>query len=144
MQPRMTRRQMLCSMGNGFGALGLTSVLASEGVLGSVARAASSANNPLAPKAPHFPPRAKRVIFLFMNGGPSQVDTFDPKPALVKYAGQSKDGTTRQKAAGKLMPSPFKFQKHGQSGIDVSELFPHVARCIDDICVLRSMHTNTP
>jgi hypothetical protein len=140
MYPWMTRRQMLCSLGNGFGWLGLASVLAGE----AAARAASGASNPLAPKAPHFPPRAKRVIFLFMNGGPSQVDTFDPKPALAQYAGQSKEGTTRQKAAGKLMPSPFKFHKHGQSGIEVSELFPHVSRCIDDICVIRSMHTNTP
>ncbi|MGH7170839.1 MAG: DUF1501 domain-containing protein, partial [Gemmataceae bacterium] len=145
MYPSMSRRQMLCSLGNGFGALGLASVLAGEGLLGSTARAAAgSASNPLAPKAPHFPPRAKRVIFLFMNGGPSQVDTFDPKPALAKYAGQSKAGTTRQKAAGKLLPSPFKFQKYGKSGIEVSELYPHVARCIDDICVIRSMHTNTP
>ncbi|MHB1423295.1 MAG: DUF1501 domain-containing protein [Gemmataceae bacterium] len=144
MLPWMTRRQMLCSLGNGFGALGLASVLAGEGLLSSTARAASGASNPLAPKAPHFPARAKRVIFLFMNGGPSQVDTFDPKPALVKYAGQAKDGTTRQNAAGKLLPSPFQFHKHGQSGIEVSELFPHIARCIDDICVIRSMHTNTP
>ncbi len=141
MHPWMTRRQMLCRLGNGFGALGLASVLAGEGLLGSTAQAAS---NPLAPKAPHFPPRAKRVIFLFMNGGPSQVDTFDPKPALAKYAGQSKEGTTRQQAAGKLMPSPFRFQKYGSSGIEVSELFPHIARCIEDICVIRSMHTNTP
>src|SRR5690348_16305280 len=123
MHPWMTRRQMLCSLGNGFGALGLASVLAGE-----ARAAAGGASNPLAPKAPHFPPRAKRVIFLFMNGGPSQVDTFDPKPALVKYAGQMKEGTTRQKAGGKLLPSPFKFQKYGQSGIEVSELFPHVAR----------------
>ncbi len=144
MQPLMTRRQMLCSLGNGFGALGLASVLANEGLLGSTAHAATGASNPLAPKAPHFPARAERVIFLFMNGGPSQVDTFDPKPALVKYAGQSKEGTTRQTAAGKLLPSPFRFQKFGQSGIEVSELYPHVGRCIDDICVIRSMHTNTP
>lgn len=144
MQPLMSRRQLLCSLGNGFGALGLASVLAGEGLLGSTARAATGASNPLAPKAPHFPPRAKRVIFLFMNGGPSQVDTFDPKPALAKYAGQSKEGTTRQKAAGKLLPSPFTFKKYGQSGLEVSELYPHVARCIDDICVIRSMHTNTP
>jgi hypothetical protein len=144
MLPWMTRRQMLCSLGNGFGALGLASVLAGEGLLGSTAQATSGASNPLAPKAPHFPPRARRVIFLFMNGGPSQVDTFDPKPALAKYAGQSQEGTTRQKAAGKLLPSPFTFQNYGQSGIEVSELYPHVARCIDDICVIRSMHTNTP
>ncbi len=145
MQPLMTRRQMLCSLGNGFGALGLASVLAAEGLLGSALQAATEGtSNPLAPKAPHFPARAKRVIFLFMNGGPSQVDTFDPKPALAKYAGQSKEGTTRQTAAGKLLPSPFRFQKYGQSGIEVSELYPHVGRCIDDICVIRSMHTNTP
>ena len=144
MQSSMTRRQMLCSLGNGFGALGLASVLAGEGLLGATAQAATGASNPLAPKAPHFSPRAKRVIFLFMNGGPSQVDTFDPKPALAKYAGQSKEGTTRQQAAGKLLPSPFKFQKYGHSGIEVSELYPHVGRCIDDICVIRSMHTNTP
>jgi hypothetical protein len=135
---------MLCSMGNGFGVLGLASVLASEGLLGSPARAATGTNNPLAPKAPHFTPRAKRIIFLFMNGGPSQVDTFDPKPALAKYAGQSKEGTGRAKGSGKLFPSPFKFAKHGQSGIEVSELFPHVARHVDDLCVIRSMHTNTP
>src|SRR5690348_9962179 len=145
MLPLMNRRQMLCSLGNGFGALGLASVLAGEGLLGSPAQAATSgASNPLAPKAPHFTPRARRVIFLFMNGGPSQVDTFDPKPALEKYAGQTKDGTLRSKGSGKLMPSPFKFQKYGQSGIEVSELYPHVARRIDDICVIRSMHTNTP
>jgi hypothetical protein len=145
MQPSMNRRQMLCSLGNGFGALGLASVLAGEGLLGSPVQAATSgASNPLAPKPPHFPPRAKRVIFLFMNGGPSQVDTFDPKPALAKYEGESKEGTKRGKGGGKLLPSPFKFAKYGQSGIDVSELFPHVARCVDDLCVIRSMHTNTP
>jgi hypothetical protein len=145
MQPSMNRRQMLCSLGNGFGALGLASVLAGEGLLGSPVQAATSgASNPLAPKPPHFPPRAKRVIFLFMNGGPSQVDTFDPKPALAKYEGESKEGTRRGKGGGKLLPSPFKFAKYGQSGIDVSELFPHVARCVDDLCVIRSMHTNTP
>src|SRR5690349_3304713 len=131
-RPILNRREMLCRLGNGFGTLGLASVLSGEGLLQA---ATGGAANPLAPKAPHFPPRAKRVIFLFMNGGPSQVDTFDPKPALAKYAGQSKDGTTRQQAAGKLMPSPFKFQKYGQSGIEVSELYPHVAGCIDDICV---------
>jgi hypothetical protein len=141
----MNRRQMLCSLGNGFGALGLASVLAGEGLLGSPVRAATAgASNPLAPKAPHFQPRARRVIFLFMNGGPSQVDTFDPKPALEKHAGEIIEGTKRAKGGGKLLPSPFKFQKYGQSGIEVSELYPHVARRIDDICVIRSMHTNTP
>src|SRR5262249_60452884 len=77
--PYLSRRQLLCKLGNGFGALGLASMLAPS------VRAATGGDNPLAPKPPHFPPRAKRVIFLFMNGGPSQVDTFDPKPALAKY-----------------------------------------------------------
>jgi Protein of unknown function (DUF1501) len=144
-QPLMNRRQMLCRLGNGFGALGLASVLADEAVLGSPARAAmSGASNPLAPKAPHFTPRARRVIFLFMNGGPSQVDTFDPKPTLAKYAGQMKEGTGKGKGEGKLLPSPFTFAKYGQSGIEVSELFPLVARHVDELCIIRSMHTNIP
>ncbi len=146
-QSPLTRRQLLCKLGNGFGALGLAGVLASEGLLAPSARAAAGDINPLAPKAPHFPARAKRVIFLFMNGGPSQVDTFDPKPALVKYQGQRPAGAAlpveRAKNGG-LLPSPFKFTKHGQSGIEVSELFPHIARCVDDLCVIRSMYTNTP
>src|ERR1700757_12419 len=108
-----SRREVLRRIGGGFGALGLSSVFADAGLLAAPRPAAGT--NPLAPKAPHFPPRAKRVIFLFMNGGPSHVDTFDPKPALAKHAGESKEGTTRQKAAGKLMPSPFKFQNYGQS-----------------------------
>src|SRR5262249_38110993 len=90
--------------------------------------------------------RAKRVIFLFMNGGPSHVDTFDPKPALAKYAGQDPPAslTTGRRKRGKIMPSPFKAQPRGESGIEVSELFPHVAGCIDDICVLRSLYTDNP
>jgi hypothetical protein len=137
----MSRRQMLCRLGNGFGALGLAGVLAPS------LSAATSEANPLAPKAPHFAPRAKRVIFLFMNGGPSQVDTFDPKPGMEKYRGQRPEGSslpTERAKGGGLLPSPFKFQKYGESGIEVSELFPHVARCVDDLCVIRSMHTNTP
>jgi hypothetical protein len=142
----LNRRQLLCRLGNGFGALGLAGVLHSAGLLGT-ARAADSATNPLAPKPPHFTPRAKRIIFLFMNGGPSQVDTFDPKPALAKYAGQRPEGAslpTERAKGGVLMPSPFTFTKYGQSGIEVSELFPNIARCVDDLCILRSMHTNTP
>jgi hypothetical protein len=150
--PQMNRRQMLCQIGGGFGALGLATMLAGEGLLTSTAKAADApqtpgADNPLAPKAPHFRPRAKRVIFLFMNGGPSQVDTFDPKPAMEKYRGTRPDGAqlpTERAKGGGLLPSPFKFAKHGQSGIEVSELYPNVGKCIDDICVIRSMHTNTP
>jgi hypothetical protein len=139
----LDRRQLLCQLGNGFGLLGLASVLAGEGLLAAEGRA----GNPLAPRKPHFAPKAKRVIFLFMNGGPSQVDTFDPKPALAKYQGQRPRGAalpTDRAAGGGLLPSPFKFSRHGKSGIEVSELFPEVARCIDKICVIRSMHTNTP
>jgi hypothetical protein len=113
----------------------------------SAATAVAAGTNPLAPKAPHYAPRAKRIIHLFMNGGPSQVDTFDPKPALEKYAGQAPPQelvNTMRRTKGNLMPSPFKFARHGQAGIEVSEIYPHVARCIDDICVVRSMHTNTP
>jgi Protein of unknown function (DUF1501) len=150
--PQMNRRQMLCQIGGGFGALGLATMLAGEGLLTAMAKAADApktpgGDNPLAPKPPHFRPRAKRVIFLFMNGGPSQVDTFDPKPAMEKYRGTRPEGAqlpTERAKGGGLLPSPFKFEKHGQSGIEVSELYPNVAKCIDDICVIRSMHTNTP
>ena len=131
-------------MGTGMGVLGLAGILAQDGTLASGAETGTS--SPLAPKAAHFAPRAKHVIHLFMNGGPSQVDTFDPKPALKKYNGQrppSADLKTERKTGGLLM-SPFKFQKYGESGIEVSDLFPHVGSCIDDICVIRSMHTNIP
>jgi len=135
-----TRREALQRMGTGMGVLGFAGILADEGAL------ASSSNNPLAPKQPHFAPRAKSIIHLFMNGGPSQVDTFDPKPALEKYNGQrpsDADLKTERRTGGLLM-SPFKFKKYGKSGIEVSDIFPHVGSCIDDICVIRSMHTNIP
>ncbi len=100
----------------------------------------------MAPRPPHFPAKAKRVIFLFMNGGPSHVDTFDPKPKLKTLEGQAPPAslmTGRQKS-GKLMPSPFKTARYGQSGIEVSELYPEVASRIDDICVIRSLYTDNP
>lgn len=145
----LSRRRWLARMGTGFGTLGLAGVLNDAGLLGTGAVEAATtgaAGNPLAPKFPHFAPRAKRVIFLFMNGGPSHVDTFDPKPSLEKYAGQQPEELTKdyQRTVGKLFPSPFKFKKHGRAGIDVSELYPHVAGVIDDICVVRSMHTDIP
>ena len=107
---------------------------------------AAEAANPLAVKQPHFAPRAKRVIHLFMNGGPSHLDTFDPKPALAKYAGQELPGgtPTTERPTGAVMNTPFKFSKHGESGIEVSELFPHVAKSIDEIAVIRSMHADVP
>jgi Protein of unknown function (DUF1501) len=143
-QQPMNRRQALCRIGGGFGALGLATMLAGEGLL---TPAANAAGNPLAPKPPQFAARAKRVIFLFMNGGPSQVDTFDPKPSLEKYKGTRPAGATlstdRAKGGG-LLPSPFTFSKQSKSGIEVSELYPNLGRVIDDVCVIRSMHTNTP
>lgn len=134
----LTRREMLQRVGTGLGSLGLASLLADV--------EAKAASAPLGAKAPHFPARAKHVIHLFMNGGPSQVDTFDPKPALTKYNGQrppTADIKTERRTGG-LMMSPFGFSKRGQSGIEVSDLFPHVGACVDDLCVIRSMHTNVP
>ncbi|MBS0201384.1 MAG: DUF1501 domain-containing protein [Planctomycetes bacterium] len=132
---------MLALSGGGFGAVALA------GLLGEESRAAgfrsAATGNPLQVKSPQFAARAKRVIFLFMPGGPSQVDTFDPKPRLTSddgkpspklYLGQQRN----------LLGSPWKFQRHGESGLEVSELFPHTARCVDDLCVIRSMVTDDP
>jgi hypothetical protein len=139
----ITRRDMLGRCGVGMGLIGLTQLLGDSGLLTSHARGAV---NPLAPKPPHFPARAKHVIHLFANGGPSQVDTFDPKPTLARYAGKSlPTGNLRtERRTGAAFPSPFKFQKRGQSGLEVSELFEHTARHIDDICVIRSMYADVP
>src|SRR6478672_8128616 len=126
------RRQLLQRAGAGFGSLALAALLADD------ARAAAPAANTLAPREPHFKARAKRVIFLFMPGGPSQVDTFDPKPELAKRNGKPSPKLHLGKLRN-LLASPWKFQKYGESGLEVSELFPHVASCIDDICVLRGM-----
>ena len=123
-----SRRDMLTRTAAGFGMLGLAGVCAGE---------QQPSTNPLLPKPSHFTPKAKHVIFLFMNGGPSHVDTFDPKPQLKVQAGKPGPG-------GNFMPSPFSFKPMGQSGIEVSELYPHVGECIDDICVVRSMYTSTP
>ena len=146
-----SRREMLCRIGGGFGALALNTILSAE-TLASPAPVKNAvapgrvASYTLAPKLPHFHARAKRVIFLFMNGGPSHVDTFDPKPSLAKYAGQSPDAIKigDRKNPGTLMASPFKSSKYGKSGIEVSELYPEVGSCIDDICVVRSMWTDNP
>jgi Protein of unknown function (DUF1501) len=140
MNPFYSRREMLAKVGAGTGMIGLSTLI------GSQATAAPAGSGPLAPKQPHFQPKAKRLIHLFMNGGPSQVDTFDPKPSLVKYNGQRPEAADRktERKTGSLMQSPFKFHKSGKSGIEVSEIFPGIASCIDDICVIRSMHTNIP
>ena len=102
--------------------------------------------DPLAPKAPHFPAKAKRVIYLFLNGGPSQVDTFDPKPMLDKYHGKPMPSRQPADRAQDRQPdaSPFTFKQYGKSGIEVSEIFPKLGECIDDVCVIRSMYTDRP
>ena len=130
----MTRRDTLRLLGGGFGSIALAGVAAAE-----------APADPLAPKAPHFPARAKHVIYLFLNGGLSQVDTFDPKPDLVKCDGQPMPGPKLKtdRASGNLMRSPFQFRRCGQSGIEVSEIFPRVGETIDDICVIRSMYSDT-
>ena len=129
----MTRREALQMAGCGFGSLGLAGALQAAG---------SSA--PLAVKAPHFPARAKHVIFLFLNGGMSQVDTFDPKPELTRSDGKPLPGpkVKTDSATGNLMASPFAFRKCGQSGIEVSEIFPKVGALIDNFCVIRSMYAD--
>ncbi|MDE0126892.1 MAG: DUF1501 domain-containing protein [Bryobacterales bacterium] len=135
-----TRRSVLRDATMGIGWCAFASLLAREHAHGSYDPA-----DPLAPKMPPLPARAKRVIHIFMNGGPSQVDTFDPKPALTRYGGQKLPVHLRtERETGAAFPSPFEFRKHGQSGIEVSEIFPKVAEHVDDLCVIRSMHTNIP
>jgi hypothetical protein len=139
----LTRREMLGRMGNGFATLGLMSVLGGNAFASQAKSSASS--NPLLPRKPHFPGKAKRVIFLFMNGGPSQVDTFDPKPALIKYNGQVVPlNLPTERRTGAALASPYQFKKYGQSGIEVSEIFPNVAKHVDDMCIIRSMHADVP
>jgi hypothetical protein len=126
--------------------LGLAGLLGESDLLIPNAGAAEQDISPLVPKSPHFPARAKRVVHLFMNGGPSHVDTFDPKPALTKYDGKSlpMENLKTERKTGAAFGSPFRFQPYGRSGIEVSELFRHVAENIDDIAVIRSMHANVP
>ena len=137
----VTRRDVLARAAHGFGSIALASLLPS-------AQAAARAN-PLAAKPAHFPAKAKSVIFLFMVGGPSHIDTFDPKPALTKYNGQplppSYGTIVSQFTKGDtpLLASPWKFAKHGQSGMDVSTLFPHTAKHVDDLCFVRSFYTDS-
>ncbi len=128
-----TRRRLLQTLGGGLGSLGMAPLLA---------QAAAATSGP----RPHFAPRAKRVIHLFMNGGPFQADLFDPKPALEKYAGQRPAGADlrTERPTGGLLPSPYAFQPRGKSGVPVSELLPQLGDLIDDICVLRSMHADNP
>src|SRR5207253_1918105 len=127
-----SRREMIHALGGGIGGLALANLLTTD---------ASAA-----PTGPHFPPRAKRVIHLFMNGGPSGPDFFDPKPALTKFAGQRPEGADlrTERPTGGLLASPFSYERHGRSGLEVSELLPFTARHADELCILRSVHTDNP
>lgn len=130
----VSRRELLARVGSGFGSVALVRLLA------------GASAGPFEPKPPHFSGRAKHVIYLVLNGGLSQVDSFDPKPALDKYHGQSMPGGApkTESSTGNLMRSPFAFRQHGQGGIPVSEIFPNIARVIDEFAVVRSMHTDVP
>jgi len=132
----ISRRSLISAMSGGFGSAVLADLLASP-----QAKAAA-----LRPIGKDFPTKAKHVIFLFMTGGPSHVDMFDPKPALQKFAGQRPDDVNirTERKTGGLLPSPFSFKKYGQSGIDVSELLPNLAATADDLCVMRSLYTFNP
>src|SRR5437667_838334 len=142
----LTRREFLGRCGMGMGALSLATFFGGvEAVRGS-AQADGGYVSPLMPRQPQFPAKARHVIHIFANGGPSHVDTFDPKPALEKYAGKllPMENPKTERKTGAAFPSPYKFKKYGQSGIEVSEIFPHTAECIDDIAVIRSMHADVP
>jgi len=146
LQPPLSRREMLAQCANGFGALALTALLGDPAY-----GATPDDKDPLAPMSPHFKAKTKNVIFLFMDGGPSQMDTFDPKPRLAKEHGQPikvKVEPTQFNNVGTVLQSPWKFNNYGKSGIPVSDLFPNVGQCADDLCIIRSMvsefseHTN--
>jgi hypothetical protein len=134
----LTRRELLQRCGMGFGMLGLSSLL--------MPAAEATPVHPLAPRRPHFRARAQRVVHLFMNGGPSHVDTFDPKPMLDKYHGRALPRTNlrTERKTGAAMRSPFAFRPHGKSGLPVSELFARTAAHIDDMAIIRSMHAEVP
>src|SRR5436309_1933182 len=131
-QGGLSRRELLRRGGMGLGMLGLASLLADDRLR---AAPAADAGSPLAPRKPHFPAKAKQVVHLFMNGGPSHVDTFDPKPLLDKLHGKPLPaGNLRtERKTGAAMRSPYRFAKHGRSGIEVSELFAETARYVDDM-----------
>jgi hypothetical protein len=127
---------MLCRSGMGMGAVAFAALF----------EKAEAQQSALAPKTPHFAGRAKHVIHLFANGGPSHLDTFDPKPLLAKYAGKPlpTENLRTERRTGGALPSPFKFRKYGKGGVDISELFPNVAKSADELCILRSMKTDLP
>ena len=135
-----SRRQLLKTMSSGFGYLAFSGLAANAAATERRQQEDSGqiSKNPLAPKAPHFPAKAKRVIFLCMRGGPSHMDTFDYKPQLMADSGK------RGKYRGSLLGSPWKFKQCGEGGLQISELFPHLAAQADELCLLRGMHTDQP
>lgn len=136
---QLNRRELLRRSGLGLGSLGLASLLSDDNEL------VSADQGLVHKKSPHFPGKAKRVIHFFLNGGPSHVDTFDPKPMLSKYDGKQLDTVlTTERKTGSAFGSPFQFRKYGESGIEVSELFSKTAEHIDDIAVIRSMYAQVP
>ena len=138
--PRMSRRAMLDRTAVGFGSLALASLVNGES-------SASELTKPLAESMPHFAPRAKRIIFLFMSGGPSQVDTFDPKPLLTRDDGKPlpfEKPRVQFNSTANLMKSPWQFKQYGESGLWVSDLFPHLAQRVDDLCMIHSVHGTNP
>ena len=140
--PNWSRRALLARSGLAVGSLALADLLCSRNAAGTE----SGSLHPLTVRQPHYTGKVKRVIHVFANGGPSQVDTFDPKPLLEKYAGKPlpTGNLATEVATGGVLPSPYRFRRRGESGIEISELFPQVAKHADDLCVIRSMQTNFP
>jgi hypothetical protein len=141
--PVMSRRSLLKSTGAGFASLALAGLLGEESRAASYGISKPDPRSPLAPRTPHFAPRAKRVIFLFMHGGPSQMDTFDYKPLLERDHGKPLPFAKPRVVSaetGNLLRSPFKFKQHGESGMYVSEVFPKLAQQVDDLCMIHSIH----
>ena len=145
---RRMRREFLWQTGAGFGAVALSALLDGDGFFPGRAAAAATSASPLAEKAPHFAPKAKSIIFLFMYGGPSHIDTFDYKPSMVGMDGKSVEvktfGRGGHRNEGRIVEPRWKFHQYGECGKWVSELFPHVATCVDDIAFLHSMTADSP
>jgi hypothetical protein len=144
LSPPLSRREMLVRSASGFGAVALAALLGDD-AFGRVLSSEPAGADPLAPRPPHFEPKARSVIFLFMDGGPSQLDTFDPKPRLDREHGQpikAKVHPTQFNNVGNVLKCPWPFRRYGQSGIPVSDLFPHVGECVDDLAIIRSMVSN--
>ena len=145
----LNRREVLASCGGAFGTLALRGMLGQAAAAESIsAPAAGRLRDPLAVQMPHFAARAKSVIFLFMYGGPSHLDLFDPKPALAKYAGEPipvfrPEDVFRKGSRNVALPSPYQFAKHGKAGIDIAETYPHLAQVADELCVIRSMRAES-